>query len=80
MIQEGGTVKLKCRARGYPSPHIVWKREEGAEIIIRELNGNKKKGTLSHQFLCFVILVKAQPYLSSTVYFLNMLNEHLLTT
>lgn len=46
MVQEGGTAKLVCRAKGYPTPHIAWRREEGTEIVVRELNGNKRKGNI----------------------------------
>lgn len=43
MVPEGGTVKLVCRAKGYPSPHITWRREEGAEIVIRDQSGFKRR-------------------------------------
>ncbi|XP_067206436.1 lachesin-like isoform X2 [Linepithema humile] len=35
MVPEGGSAKLVCKARGFPKPDIVWKREDGAEIISR---------------------------------------------
>lgn len=35
MIPEGGSAKLICKARGYPQPKILWKREDGGEIIVR---------------------------------------------
>lgn len=38
MIPEGGSAKLVCKARGYPEPNIIWKREDGGEIIVRTLN------------------------------------------
>ncbi|KAI5745683.1 hypothetical protein M8J76_013413 [Diaphorina citri] len=38
MAPEGGTIKLVCKAKGYPRPHITWKREDGQEIIIKEGN------------------------------------------
>ncbi|KAF3427291.1 hypothetical protein E2986_01581 [Frieseomelitta varia] len=44
MVPEGGSAKLVCKARGYPKPEIVWKREDGAEIISRAgLSGGKTK-------------------------------------
>ncbi|XP_026302255.1 lachesin isoform X3 [Apis mellifera] len=44
MVPEGGSAKLVCKARGYPKPDIVWKREDGAEIISRAgLSGGKTK-------------------------------------
>ncbi|XP_033211072.1 lachesin-like [Belonocnema kinseyi] len=35
MIPEGGSAKLVCKARGYPKPDIVWRREDGNEITSR---------------------------------------------
>lgn len=44
MVPEGGSAKLVCKARGYPKPDIVWKREDGSEIISRAgLSGGKTK-------------------------------------
>lgn len=44
MVPEGGTVKLTCRARGYPAPHVLWRREDGVDIVIKEPTGVKTKG------------------------------------
>lgn len=44
MVPEGGSAKLVCKARGYPKPEIVWKREDGAEIVTRNgQSGGKTK-------------------------------------
>ncbi|XP_035726747.1 lachesin-like isoform X1 [Vespa mandarinia] len=44
MVPEGSSAKLVCKARGYPKPDIVWKREDGSEIISRAgLSGGKTK-------------------------------------
>ncbi|KAE8746446.1 hypothetical protein FOCC_FOCC006812 [Frankliniella occidentalis] len=45
MSPEGGNLKLRCRARGYPPPRIVWKREDGADIVVR----NDSTGTKSRR-------------------------------
>lgn len=45
MIPEGGTTRLVCRARGFPEPSIVWRREDGSDIILREPIGSKTKGS-----------------------------------
>ncbi|XP_076619829.1 lachesin isoform X2 [Colletes latitarsis] len=44
MVPEGGSAKLVCKARGYPKPEIIWKREDGADIISRAgVSGGKTK-------------------------------------
>lgn len=43
MIPEGGSAKLVCKARGYPEPKILWKREDGGDIIVRTGNTIKTK-------------------------------------
>jgi hypothetical protein len=44
MVPEGGTVKLTCRARGYPVPHVLWRREDNVDLVIKEPSGVKTKG------------------------------------
>lgn len=43
MVPEGGTARVSCRARGRPTPHVQWRREDGADIVIRESSGTKMK-------------------------------------
>ncbi|CAH0405449.1 unnamed protein product [Chilo suppressalis] len=43
MVPEGGTVKVSCHARGMPAPRILWRREDGTDIVIRDSHGSKKK-------------------------------------
>jgi neurotrimin len=43
MVPEGGSAKLICKARGYPKPKIVWRREDGREIIARNGPHGKTK-------------------------------------
>jgi hypothetical protein len=33
-VREGDNVSLSCEASGYPPPHIVWRREDGDDILI----------------------------------------------
>lgn len=42
MVPEGGSAKLVCKARGYPKPRILWRREDGGVIVTR--NGNNGRG------------------------------------
>lgn len=44
MVPEGGVVKLTCRASGYPDPYIQWRREDGKDIIIKEVSGLRTRG------------------------------------
>lgn len=44
MVPEGGTARVSCRARGMPEPRVMWRREDGADIVLRESNGIKTKG------------------------------------
>ncbi|CAG9762812.1 unnamed protein product [Ceutorhynchus assimilis] len=43
LVPEGGTVKLTCRAKGHPDPHVQWRREDGKDIVIREPAGTRTK-------------------------------------
>jgi hypothetical protein len=53
MVPEGGTVKLTCRARGYPIPHVLWRREDNVDLVIKEPSGVKTKGKIYSQMYCF---------------------------
>lgn len=44
MVSEGGTVKLTCKAKGHPVPHIQWRKEDGGDIIIRDSSGHRSRG------------------------------------
>lgn len=43
MVPEGGSAKLVCKSRGFPKPKIIWKREDGREIIARNGPHGKTK-------------------------------------
>ncbi|XP_055680457.1 lachesin isoform X3 [Lutzomyia longipalpis] len=34
VVREGSNVTLNCKARGYPEPYIMWRREDGGEMSI----------------------------------------------
>ena len=34
VVREGDNVTLSCDASGYPPPHIVWRREDGDDILL----------------------------------------------
>ncbi|XP_055526085.1 hemicentin-2 isoform X2 [Wyeomyia smithii] len=46
MVPEGGSAKLVCKARGYPKPKIIWRREDTREIIARNGTHGKMKATV----------------------------------
>lgn len=39
VVREGTNVSLQCRARGYPEPYVMWRREDGDEMSIAGENG-----------------------------------------
>ncbi|XP_055382610.1 lachesin, partial [Condylostylus longicornis] len=43
MVPEGGSAKMICKARGFPTPKITWRREDGREIIARNGPHGKTK-------------------------------------
>ncbi|XP_012549186.1 lachesin [Bombyx mori] len=43
MVPEGGTARVSCKARGVPPPRVMWKREDGQEIVVRDQTGAKTK-------------------------------------
>ncbi|GAB0091886.1 uncharacterized protein DMENIID0001_067770 [Sergentomyia squamirostris] len=34
VVREGSNVTLNCKAKGYPEPYIMWRREDGSEMSI----------------------------------------------
>ncbi|EDV92466.1 lachesin [Drosophila grimshawi] len=41
IVPEGSSVRLTCRARGYPEPIVTWRREDGSEIVLKDNAGTK---------------------------------------
>ncbi|XP_052900832.1 lachesin-like [Anopheles moucheti] len=42
IVPEGSSVKLTCRAKGYPEPVVTWRREDGTDIILKDASGSKQ--------------------------------------
>ncbi|KAK7578213.1 hypothetical protein V9T40_010418 [Parthenolecanium corni] len=43
MVPEGESVRLSCKAKGYPQPHITWRREDNEDIILKDPSGAKER-------------------------------------
>lgn len=35
VVREGDNVTLGCEAQGHPRPHVVWRREDGEDIMVK---------------------------------------------
>ena len=42
-VIENRSAQLECKARGVPKPTVVWKREDGKEIVIRSQNNERNR-------------------------------------
>ncbi|XP_039431683.1 lachesin [Culex pipiens pallens] len=42
IVPEGSSVKLTCRAKGYPEPVVTWRREDTTEIVLKDAAGTKQ--------------------------------------
>ncbi|XP_030377765.1 hemicentin-1 isoform X2 [Scaptodrosophila lebanonensis] len=48
VVREGQNVSLMCKARGYPEPYVMWRREDGEEMLIGGEHVNVVDGELLH--------------------------------
>ncbi|XP_016989641.1 neural cell adhesion molecule 2 isoform X2 [Drosophila rhopaloa] len=48
VVREGQNVSLVCKARGYPEPYVMWRREDGEEMLIGGEHVNVVDGELLH--------------------------------
>lgn len=42
VVREGTNVTLTCKAKGFPEPYVMWRREDGDEMSISGENGERK--------------------------------------
>lgn len=53
VVKEGSDMLLQCKARGYPEPYIMWRREDGLDInyngIVGKTNGEILSGVQKPQ-------------------------------
>lgn len=40
VVREGTNVTMTCKAKGFPEPYVMWRREDGDEMAIGGENGN----------------------------------------
>ncbi|KAJ9597734.1 hypothetical protein L9F63_011444, partial [Diploptera punctata] len=45
---ENGSVKLSCKATGIPEPTVMWRREDGNNIILRFDGGREKQAVKTY--------------------------------
>ena len=50
-IEEGSSVRLRCKATGHPSPNVSWQREGSTKIVLRNLNSKKGIGILKKRVI-----------------------------
>jgi len=48
VVREGQNVSLVCKARGYPEPYVMWRREDGEEMLIGGEHGKPPTSAALH--------------------------------
>ncbi|XP_065085841.1 lachesin-like [Ochlerotatus camptorhynchus] len=48
VVREGTNVTLTCKAKGFPEPYVMWRREDGDEMPIGGENVNVVDGEMLH--------------------------------
>jgi len=55
IVKEGSDMILQCKARGYPEPYIMWRREDGLDINYNGITGkNDDVNIIIHQLLLLI--------------------------
>lgn len=50
VVREGTNVTLTCKAKGFPEPYVMWRREDGDEMSISGENGEKRDFPINFHF------------------------------
>lgn len=73
VVKEGSDMLLQCKARGYPEPYIMWRREDGLDInyngIVGKTNGEILSGVRNPQPLLRLRGQRTHCYCRLCVYF-----------
>lgn len=56
-IRENQNISLTCKANGFPTPKIMWRREDGQPILVER----RKKGKLSSMLRIIVLVCSLCP-------------------
>lgn len=52
-VRENQNISLTCRAKGFPAPKIMWRREDGQSMIIdRRKKGQGQKYKMVTKIIC----------------------------
>jgi neurotrimin len=53
-VQEGEDATLVCRATGHPQPRVVWRREDGEQILMRKTGSGGGKELIKSESIEFL--------------------------
>lgn len=79
MVPEGGSAKLVCKARGYPPPKILWRREDGGDIISRSGPQGKTKGANKLFIIEFCLTTIILIFFHQTITDSNIKKDYVMT-
>lgn len=65
-VDERNPLSLKCRGRGYPSPAVTWRREDGRELHLETFAGKEMPG---QSFSFLFLFLSFRPKERSVLFF-----------
>jgi len=48
-VRENQNINMTCRADGFPTPKIIWRREDGEEIAVEKKKKGRWRGSTLHE-------------------------------